>query len=819
MELLGEVGSAWRAMRRRPVHSALAVGILALGLTAGMGVFTYVNGFRQPFPGADPRGLVQLHHPTGGDPFGDLSYLDYLDYAGSGEAAFRGMAAVSAGYAASIRHESSTEVVFLEAVSGSYFPVLDVGMALGRGLRPDDDRRGADPVAVIAWSWWQRQWAGDPGILGSVVYFNYRPYTVVGVAAPEFHGSLASFRPEAWLPFAPFADRYTSWAGASELRDRPLVRAYARLGEGVGRQRAEAVLRGLGEGLDQRYPRAETGPREPFLTDATWIDPRARTAEAETLRIMLVAAGAFLLLVCANVANLLLASGLTRRREMAVRGALGASRGRIFRQVLVESLLLAAAAGLVALALAGPVALRLGSFFARPSVWGENVARTMTVDPRVLIAGVAAAVAACLLAGMMPGLAAARGDLAEILKSSGSSAPPPSRLGALRLPGARELMVAAQAALAVVLLGVASLTLRTLDEVSRIDPGFDAAPMVASYVSTSSTGVTVEQRDGWFRELARRLEEEPWVRAATVSGQAPLSAHPSARFQIESGDAPVEVTYANVIPGYFATLGIATREGRTFENGDTLGAPLVAVVNEAFVRRHLAGARGSGTHLRRADDAQAPGIEIVGVVADARIEDLLAEPEPVVYLSNPQQGYPSGSALTVAVNGDPAAAALALRRWLRAYESHVAIVNVIPYAEVMRGFTYVQRMNAQMFSALAILGLVLSAAGIFSVLTLAVAQRTREIGVRMALGADRGDVGIAMLSRTAAAVVLGLVLGGLVSLGGARLARSLIFGVTSGGPGPFLAASAVFLVVALGTMAGPLLRATAVDPVRSLRSE
>lgn len=373
MTMLTDLATAWRGMRRRPVLTVVAVGILALGLSAGMGVFTYVNGFRQPFPGAEARGLVQFHHPTDDDAYGDLSYLDYLDYARDGEAAFQGVAAVQAGYAASIRHEASTEVVFLEAVFGSYFDVLNVDMALGRGIRPDDDRQGAEPVAVISHAWWQRQWGGDPGILGQVVYFNFRPHTVVGVAGPAFRGSLASFRPDAWLPFAPFGDRYTSWARASEQRDQPLVRVYARLRPGVERSRAQTMVARLGEGLDEAYPREGSEPRAPFLTAATWIDPRARLAEADTLRIMLVAAGAFLLLVCANVANLLLASAVSRRREMALRSALGASRARILRGVLAESVLLAAAGGIVALAVAGPVALKLGSFFARPSIGRAHV--------------------------------------------------------------------------------------------------------------------------------------------------------------------------------------------------------------------------------------------------------------------------------------------------------------------------------------------------------------------------------------------------------------------------------------------------------------
>ncbi len=819
---MGDLRATLQGLIRRPFSSAVAVTILALGLSAGVGAFTYINGFRQPFPGVDARRLVRLFDATDEDPYGDLSYLDYLDYAKEATGAFEGIAAVQSGYAASVRHEASTEVVFLEAVSGNYFPLLGVEMSAGRGLRVEDDLPGAEPVAVISYGWWKRQWNGDPSVIGSVVYFNSRPHTVVGVASPRFLGSLASYRPDAWLPFEPFKARYTSWARASEQRDLPLVRVHARLRKGVTRQQATEELRRLASGLDEAYPREGARARRPTLAPATWIDPRARVAEAGTLRMMMAAAVGFLLLVCANVGNLLLAVAAGRRREMALRAALGATRGRLFLRALIESAVLAVAAGVVALALAGPAAMRLGSYFARPSVWGADVARHMTVDGHVVWFALAASLTVTVLAGLLPAVAASRRDVADILKTgAGDGEGPPRKVGGWRVPGARELMVSVQVGLSVVLLVVAGLTLRTLSNVTDIDPGFQYRDLLGSYISTSSTGVTVAERDQWFRNLAERLTEEPWVRSATISNQAPLSPHGTASFRLEGADKDVELVYSTVIPGFFQTLGMEVVRGRAFTRSDTLGAPGVAIVNEALVRRYFPGSDGLGRQLwwPGTNGAKDREYEIVGVVNDARVRDFLTAPEPVAYFANPQQSYASGSALTVATNIDPTAAVPRLYQWLRAFESHVAIVNVVPYTDVIRGFTYAQRMRAQMFSALALLGLVLAVVGIFSVMSLAVSQRTREIGVRMAIGASRVDIGGMVVRRVVASVLLGLVGGLAASWALKGLVKSLLFGVAATDPVSIAAAAVIFVVVALLAALLPAHRAASVDPMRSLRVE
>jgi putative ABC transport system permease protein len=800
----------------------VAVAILALGLSAGIGVFTYFNGFHQPFPGVDADRLVQLFDATEEDPYANLSYLDYVDYAAGATGAFEDVAAIQSGYAASIRHDASTEVVFLEAVSGNYFPLLQVEMSAGRALSVEDDIPGAEPVAVISYGWWQRQWNGDPSVIGSVVHFNFRPHTVVGVTSPRFRGSLASYRPDAWLPFEPFKARYTSWASASERRDLPLVRVHARLRDGIDHGQAAEELRRLSAGLDEVYPREAAEARRPALAPATWIDPRARVAESGTVRMMMAAAVGLLLLVCANVGNLLLAIATGRRREMALRSAMGASRGRLLRQVLTESVLLAGAAGLAALVFAGPVAMRLGSYFARPSVWGENVAREMTLDSRVVWFALAASLVTSVLAGLLPALSAGRRNLVDTLKAGdGDGEGNPRKIGSWRVPGARDLMVSAQVGLSLVLLVVAGLTMRTLANVGELDPGFDHESMIASYVSTSSTGVTVEERDLWFRNLAERLTEEPWIRSATISSQAPLSPHASTAFRLEGADEEVDLVFAPVIPGFFETLGMDVVRGRDFSVADSLGAPGVAMVNEVLVDRFFPGGDGVGRRVWRssADGSGDQSFEIVGVVSNARVRDFLAEPEPVVYLANPQQGYASGSALTIATTIDPAAAVPRLYQWLRDFESHIAIVNVLPYTDVVRGFTYAQRMNAQMFTALALMGLVLAVVGIFSVMSLAVGQRTREIGVRMAIGAHRVDIGRMVVRRVFASVALGLAGGLAASLALAGLVRSLLYGVGPTDPVNIAVAALVFMGAALLAAVLPARRAASVDPMRSLRAE
>ncbi|MGB5173731.1 MAG: ADOP family duplicated permease [Thermoanaerobaculia bacterium] len=824
-QLAHDLRAAIRNIRRRPLIPIVVVTILALGLAACVAVFTYINGFQQSFPGVEARGLVRVFEVEPEEPYQDISYLDFLDYAAAnssaGDGVFAGLAAAQAYYAASVRHATETGVAFLEAVSGDYFRVLEIEMGIGRGLVVDDDRPGADPVAVLSHSWWQRSFGGEASVLGSTLYLNNRPFTIVGVAAPSFLGSTSDTRPNVWIPIEPFQDRYTSWAALAEDRNIPLIRVFGRLRTGVRKNKALEQLALTAAGLDEAYP-GRTAPRRLRVGTATWIDPRDRLAELPTLRLMMVTAGGLLLLTYANVANLLLSVALRKQQELAMRAALGASSGRLLRQVLTESVLLSTIAGAIALLLAGPLSTRLGSYFARPSVWGANVSREVSVDLRVVFFALVISILTGLVAGLLPALRASRRSLMPALQSdSVMSGGGHRRLWGHRLPGVHDLLVSSQVALSVVLLVVAGLALRTLSNVSSLDPGFSYDSLVGTHISTSSTQLKPEGREEFFRELRERLSEEPWVQSVTIADNAPLSPQRSGEMRVEGQSDLVTIVQSKVVPGFFDTLQVEVLGGRSFLDTDTADAPDVAVINEELARRFFAGREAVGGRLWQPDPETETEreFEIVGVVRNAKPEDFIAEPPAVVYFPYAQQRYPTGSALLVSTNLDPTSAVPILYQWLRDFEPFLAIVNVLPYSEVVQGFLYTQRMNAEMFSALAFLGLALAAIGIFSVVSLAVSRRRREIGVRMALGARRSDIGGLILHRALTPVILGLGLGLVVSLWVTRLVRGLLYGVEPADPVSLAGGAVVLVMAALLAAYFPTHRAATVDPVAALRNE
>ena len=821
-ELAHDLRAAVRSLLRRPAYPAVAVSILALGLSAGMAVFTYVHAFFQPFPGVDANRLVSVFGVEGDEVYQNLSYLDFRDYAAVSAApegqVFEGLAAAQPYFLASVRLADLSEFATLEAVSGEYFSVLGIRTAIGRGLTADDDRPAADPAAVISHEWWQRSFGGDPSVLGRTIYLNYRPFTVVGVAAAEFLGSASGFRPNVWIPFAPFKDRYTRWRERSEDRDFPLVRVYGRLRAGVGREQGLAALERTAARLDDAYPRPYESFRRLRLEASTWIDPRSRVAEWTTVQVMTAAAGGLLLLVCANVANLLLSVALRRQRETAVRAALGASAGRLARQVVLENVLLSSLAGAVALELAGPLSHRLGAYFARPSVWGVDVARQTSVDLSVVAIALLISVATGVTASLLPAARVWRRDLLRTLRSAATTSfGVPARVWGRRVPGVRDLLVSAQVALSVVLLVVAGLVLRTLVSAGNLDPGFSYGPYVATILSTSSTDLQASERDAFLRELTARLAEEPWVSSAAMADAPLLAPHREAELVPEGQSEPQQLVFSRVIPGFFAALGIELRHGRAFTLTDTAESRDVAVVNEALARRFFAGQNPIGRRIEWPEEDRS--YEIVGVARDTKTEDFFAAPPPTVYFAYPQHDYGTTSALMVSVAGDPAFAVPRLHRWLRDFEPYLAIINVVTYRDIVRGFLYTHRMNAEMFGVVAFLGLALSVAGIWSVMSLAVNRRRREIAVRMAVGAQRFDISRLILYKALASVTLGLALGLALSYLLAGWVRSLLFGVQPTDPLTLAAGAGVLVVSTLAAAYLPARRAATLEPTVSLRQE
>jgi predicted permease len=792
--------------------------ILALGLGASISVFTYVNGFYRPFPGADPQGLVQIFGADDGNPFRDISYLDYLDYTQSTQA-FEGVAAVQSYHAASVRHEEMTEVAFLDAVAGDYFQVLGVQTVIGRILTAADDLPEAEPAAVISFDWWQSRFNGDRSVLGSTLYLNYRPHTIVGVASPDFVGSSSDSRPHVWIPIAPFRARYVSWDRLALNRDIPLVRVYARLREGVSEPRALDDLIRVAQSLDQAYPPPES-PRRVHIRPATWIDPRIRLAESSTNRIIMLAAGGFLFLVCANVANLLLSVFSSRKKEVALQAALGASRARLVRGILTENVLLALLAGGLAVGLAVPISARLGSYFARPSVWGANVSREFAVDLRVVGFAVGVSLLTGLLAGSLPAIRAMGRNLMDVLKSDPVERDVSWRLFGRKAPGLRDLLMSVQVALSVVLLIVSGLVLRTLAKAGDIDPGFEYQQLIGSHISTSSTSILPEDRERFFKEVEERISLEPWVQSATVSGNAPLSGHGSVSVRVPGAEEPTSTLVSRVHNGFFEKLNIELVGGRAFTDSDSAGATPVAVLNRPAAERFFSDGNAVARRIWFVTEGgEDQEFEVVGVVGDTKVRDFLIPPEPVVYLHYAQQAYPTGSALLVTTRGSPEQAVPLLHRWLREFEPHLAIVNAISYQEVVRGALYSQRMNAELFSVLAVFGLVLAGVGIFSVVSLSVTRRTREIGVRKAMGATGVQINRLVIRQALGPVVVGLVVGLAVSLGASKLVQSLLFGVGPSDPFGLVGGSLVLLLIAAVAAYLPARRAGGVDPVRALKVE
>jgi len=583
-----------RRLARRPGFTFLAAGTLALGLSTSTAVFTYINAYARPLPGAGADNLHQIWFTTQEEPWGALSFPDFEDLVELDGDQFSVGGFGASSFLATVRQDQYTEVATGQSVTGTFFSVLGIEMSAGRGIAPDDDRPGADPVTVISHRYWQSRYGGAPDVVGQTILLNNEPYTIVGVVGPEFLGASAAYRPQFWLPFEHFLRVYRARSDTRVNRETGAVLPVLRLADGVSVALAADALRALASGLDRVVPLAERSRRF-VLESATWISPRARDAEASTTRIMMAATAFLLILACANVANLVLSAGAQRHSEMAVRAAMGASRGRLVRQLLTESLLLSSLAGVLALALAGPISGRLSSYFARPSVWGLNVPRDIVVDPRVMLFAFAAAVVTGVVTGLVPALRTSGRGPAEALGERTRSST--SRNPRSWLPGTRDLLASVQIAIAVVLLFVGALVLRTLDAVRAVDAGFDTRSTLSSYVSTSSMGIPISERHQFYGELIRRFEELPWVEAATVAENALLSGHPTQGFVPPDGADPVPTTVARVWPGHFGVMGMEILRGRSFLVTDTVDATGVVVVNESLAARLSADGNAVGQTL------------------------------------------------------------------------------------------------------------------------------------------------------------------------------------------------------------------------------
>ena len=810
---------ALRSLAGAPAYALGMIAVLALGIGVNVAIFGLVDAvlFRR-LPVERPEELVRVFAATQGPARGRFgsSYPVYLEYRDQASA-FSGLAAFSGGGQFNLSTgDAQAERVSGATVTGNYFQVLGVRALVGRTLLPEDDRaKGAGASVVISERLWRRRFGASPAAIGAPVTLNATPFTIVGVAPRGFIGATIEDVPDLWVPTS-MVD-----AAAPSFRDvKPLERrgfswldVVGRLAPGVTLAQAQAQLdaiatrRAATQPADQKDPMPALVPAEAATLGET------QGASARRLAWLLVGVVGFVLLIaCADAAGLLMARAERRQREVAIRVALGASRARLVRQMLLESAILALAGAalgvLAAVWLTRLVVATAPDDFVLPL----DVA-TGALAPRALAVAVAAALATTALFGVAPALRAAGADPLPSLKGERRTV----GAGRARVP-ARGALVAAQVALSVILLVGAGLLARTLANAAGVRPGFDPDGVVVASVDFGRSGYTREQRRRFQREILARLQATPGVQHAALAHAVPVQGSAMANSLVIDGYVPKpdEALHASVIPvsdDYFAAMRIPLVRGRTFGGQDAdSGAAQVAIINRAFAERFWPGQDPVGKWI---GDVEA---RVVGVVGDVRLHSLREPPPLTVYRPLAQFGVPSATVVARTTLA-PAVAMRAVAAAVAAVDRDLPLFNVRTLREKLGAALAQERVLAALLSAFALLALLLSAAGLYSLIAYTAQARTREWGIRIALGARAGHV-LGLVQRqalVASAAGLAAGLAGAAAL--TRLARGLLFGVAPVDPATYAGAAVVLLAVGAAAAWVPARRAVRVNPVEALRSE
>jgi putative ABC transport system permease protein len=802
-----------RMLLKHPGFTWIAALTLALGIGANTAIFSVINAvLLRALPFAAPARLVAVGSTRTTDRavFSTLSYPDFADFRARSRAFERLAAYRTRGFTMS---SEDGAVRLRGAIAGAdLFPLLGINPLYGRAFTPAEDAAGGGRVVILSHSLWQNRFAADPQAVGKTVSVNGESNAIIGVMPPGFQFPIEAEPVEIWANFA----RDTEGAQAvSAQRGNHYLDAVGQLKPGVTAAQAEVELVGLASQLEQQYPNDNHG----FSVRVIPLLEHLTGASSRSLWVIFAAVGLVLLIACANIASLLLARALNRRREIAVRLAMGASRWRVTRQLLTESVLLALIGGVAGVALAGFATDAL------IAITPEDIPRLTeaSLDSRVLIFTLVIATLTGVVMGLLPAGQASRLDLQAALKEGGRN-----------LTGGRaavrSALVVAQVAIAVVLLIGAGLLMNSFARLLRVDPGFDAEHLLTLRVGLPDGLYTeAHQVAGFHERLRAGLEAVPGVSALSTVQPLPLAgSNIRVGFNIEgrpnpSGrDYPYDTRLFLVGADYFRTLGIALRQGREFTARDGLYAPQVAIINEAFARRFFPDQNPLGQRINptiSADERPLPMREIIGVVADARSRNLSQAPEPEVYLHLPQCPATGSFTLLLRTRSD----AQYLTGFVR--EAVAKLDRQVPLSQV-RTFDYYlsetlarPRFNSLLLGVFAGVALLLMVIGLYGVIAYSVTQRTPEIGVRLALGARGGDIFKLIIGQGLKLVLLGIVLG----LGGAlaltRWLSSLLFGVSAHDPLTFSVIALLLMVVALLACFVPARRATRVDPLVALRYE
>jgi putative ABC transport system permease protein len=796
----------FRTLLRNPGFCAVAILALALGIGPNTAIFTMVNAaLLKPLPVPEPNRVVMIWGalPKSGFDQMPVSAADYLEW----KKQARSFDAMSAAFAIpefglNVSGAGDPERVSAALASKEFLPALGIQPIAGRNFLPGEDLPGGPPAVLISHAFWQRRFHSDPAAVGRALTVDGIPRTVVGVVPHEVGEMVAA---DLWLP--------TAINPNDTERRHHQFGVVARLKPGVTVAQARAEMTLIARRLESAYPATNTGWGITLFPMAEMYTGRIRPV----LLILLGAVGLLLLIACANLANLLLARAATREKEIAIRGALGARRRRIIRQLLTESLVLAMAGGALGLVLAA---------------WGVRLLRSvvpdmfpmlqhMRVDIPVLAFTFGISILTGLLFGLVPAWRSSRTDLNTTLKEAAGRSE--SAGGSHRI---RSFLLAGEVALAVLLTVSAGLLLRSFARVTAVDPGVRTANILTMNVSLPEVKYdTPLKRANFYKDLMERLESLPGVRSAGAVMFLPLRVSIlSFRIGVNSftieGRPPVSqdqqplADYRTATPGYFATMGIALRQGRLFDQHDDQDAKRVVLINEAMVRKHFAHENPLGRHI-----LMGTRLEIVGVVADAKLYGLDAPVEPAVYVPHAQRPGESAMAVVLRTEGDPAAMAATVRREILKLDPEQPISNVRTMETVLSDSLMLRRVSMLLLAVFAALALTLATVGIYGLTAYAVSRRTHEIGLRVALGASQSQILRLVVGRGLITSLIGAGIGIAAAFALTRGLSSMLYGVAA--TDPLVFAGVPVLLIAVSALASylPARKATRIDPLTALRYE
>jgi predicted permease len=847
-DILADLRYALRMLRKSPVFTFVAIFSIALGIGANTAIFTLVDQALLrllPVKNAQDLVLIRPKGPWSGSNWGDgnqLSFPMYTDFRDHNDV-FDGMFC-RFDYSMHVGFGGRTERARAEIVTGTYFPVLGVQPVLGRLIGPEDDKvPGGHPVAVLQYGYWKSRFNGDPSVIGQKLIVNDHPMTVIGVAQEGFNGTDLGTTAQIYVPMMMKAQMTPGW---DALADRHMrwVTTFGRLKPGITREQAQAHLQPYYRSLlemevkDAYFAQSSARNKAQYVTSNVEVQNASagksslRRQMTRPLWILMAIVAGVLLIACANVANLLLARATARQREIALRLALGASRLRVMQQLLIESVLLAVLGGAAGLILSTWGAHALLGFFVDPE---DPVTITASPDLRILAFNFLIALLTGLLFGLVPALQSTRPELAPTLKDSAGAV---LGGGSVRI---RKTLVATQVALSLLLLIGAGLFIRSLSKLMSVDPGFKVTNLLTFSVDPSLNGYAPVRAKQYYKDLLQRLNSTPGVSGAGFTSIGLLEGNQWSSTVTVEGYPRKEDENMNplcnaISPGYFKSMGIPVLAGREFDARDDYTRPpaqegveapsrprspyRVAIANETFAKRHLGGINGIGKHVGfGGNPGTATPIEIIGIVKDSRYTDLRDELQRQLFFPILEDDNPGSITVYLRTQSDPETMFQTLRRTVQQIDPNVPIYGMRTVERKVEQSLNVERFISSLSSIFSVLATLLAMIGLYGVMAYTVARRTREIGVRMALGAVAGNIGWLVMREVVVLVIIGMAIALPAAWYLSRYIESQLFGVTAMDITTIVAA-----IITLAFVAGlagliPALRATRVNPVIALRYE